>query len=511
VRKSSKLAELFGADLRSLAFFRIAVSCVILGDLTVRGMSLRAHYTDFGVLPRTALIDQFSPLWRLSLHFMSGQPAVQLALFILAGLFAVMMLVGYRTRLATFLSWAMMTSLHARNPMVLQAGDVFLHMLLFWGMFMPLGARASLDSFLKPAREPLPKSFASMGTAGLVMQVAFVYWFSVGTKLNPNSFPIWWNQGTAVYYALSIDEFATPIAHFLLHFPLLLKGLDYMTLAVEIFAPLMLLCPVATGPIRTLAVFMVIGMHVGFRLCLELGPFPWISSAAMLALLPAFFWDQIVFRFKWESIVSGFSGISKKICGSGWLPPPHLPNIWRPTLWGNTIAFFCLVYIFTWNLGNLYPRLATPPFLRWFGVLTSIDQKWDMFSPPLRDDGWYVIPGRLRNGAVVDIFKNGGPVSWEKPKMVSATYPSERWRKYLMNLYLSSNHGHRLYYGKYLCRDWNERHPKDLQLMEFEIYFMRETTRPNYEKPQVEKVSLWRHWCFEVPKEALSREATLGL
>ncbi len=507
----SKVEELFGADLRSLACFRIGLAVLIIFDLIIRGTSLRAHYTDFGILPRGALIDQFSPLWRISFHFMSGEFMIQLGLFLVAGIFALALLVGYQTRIATVLSWIMLTSLHARNPMILQAGDIFFHLLLFWGMFLPLGARASFDSFLKPPSQPLPRSFTSIATGAFFFQVAVIYWVSVAHKLHPNSFPIWGREGTAVYYAMHIDQFATPIAVFIRQFPWLMKCLNYFSLFVEACGPLLLFCPFATGIVRTLAVFLIIGMHLGFRLCLELGPFPWISSVAMLPFLPAFFWETLLKWLKPEALCSIVSRSVRWICSLGLLRPPICKNFWSPTFRHNTVAFFCIVYILTWNLGNVHAPLATPRFLLWFGTLFSLDQQWNMFSPPLRDDGWYVIPGKLRNGAVVDVFKEGGPVSWEKPARVSTQYPMERWRKYMMNLYGKKNAPHRLYYGKYLCRNWNSRHRKDLQLVEFELIFMRETTLPDYQPPKVQKMSLWHHWCFEVPKKAADRESTLGL
>ena len=35
----------------------------------------------------------------------------------------------------------MLTGIDNRNPLVIDGGDDFLRMLLFWGLFLPLGAR----------------------------------------------------------------------------------------------------------------------------------------------------------------------------------------------------------------------------------------------------------------------------------------------------------------------------------------------------------------------------------
>ena len=68
----AKVKELFSIDYGSLAVFRIALALLIIFDLINRARELTAHYTDFGVLPRAALIDRFShPLW-ISIHLISG-------------------------------------------------------------------------------------------------------------------------------------------------------------------------------------------------------------------------------------------------------------------------------------------------------------------------------------------------------------------------------------------------------------------------------------------------------
>ena len=62
-----KLEELFGVDLRSLGLLRVAIALVILLDLMQRSRHLVAHYTDFGVLPRAALIANDYTRWHLSI------------------------------------------------------------------------------------------------------------------------------------------------------------------------------------------------------------------------------------------------------------------------------------------------------------------------------------------------------------------------------------------------------------------------------------------------------------
>ncbi|MBI3307000.1 MAG: HTTM domain-containing protein [Candidatus Omnitrophica bacterium] len=514
----AKLSEIFGLDLRSLALFRITLSILIILDLIVRAIYLRAHYTDFGLFPRVSLIGQ-SPNG-ISLHIMSGRVEWQAFLFILAGIFALMLLAGYRTWLATFFSWFLMVSLHNRNIRVLQGGDVLFHLLLFWSLFLPLGARCSVDRVLASSQEKEAgnnqKYFSSAGTFGLFAQIAMMYFFAVAQKLTPSAYSIWWKEGTAVRYALSLDQFTTPIGHALWHFPGLLKLFNYLTLLIEGLGPFLLFSPFWNGPIRLIGIILFILLQQGFNACLMLGPFPWVSTVSMLALLPAEFWDRLALNRRlmgwYQTLSHKLSQQIYRISQNQWIRknilevyPPSLTELKASKL-GSVFALVCVVYILFWNLGNV-SQYKIPRRWQWFGIALGIDQRWKMFSPPHRDHGWYVIPGTLKNGKQVDLFRNGAPVSWQKPENIAAMYPTERWRKYMSNLWASK--GYRLDFGKYLCRDWNSRHSGEEQLDRFNIYFMKETTRKNFTFTKPEKVLLWNHYCFEVPSwtKPVSRDA----
>lgn len=278
----------YGLDLRSLALFRIALALIILGDLLLRARSLEAMYSDFGILPRAVLIDRFADQWIASFHLMSGRWEVQAALFLMAAFFAVQLLLGYRTRWATFFCWLFLTSLQNRNPAILQGGDTLIRLLMFWAMFLPLGARFSVDEALEQPPAVKPTAIFHAGTFALMAQVAMVYWFAVSLKTGPE----WRSEGTAVYYALSLEQLATPLGRYLLDFPALLQFLTFFTITVEALAPVFLFFPFLSGPVRTMAVLILVGLQLGFATCLYVGHFPFIACAMMLPLLPTWFWER---------------------------------------------------------------------------------------------------------------------------------------------------------------------------------------------------------------------------
>lgn len=75
-------------------------------------------------------------MWSYLIH---GSPEIQAVLFGLAGSFAVALLVGYKTRLVSIMSWFLLMSLHNRNFLVLHGGDTLLRAALFWACFCPGG------------------------------------------------------------------------------------------------------------------------------------------------------------------------------------------------------------------------------------------------------------------------------------------------------------------------------------------------------------------------------------
>lgn len=286
----------YSLDLRSLALFRIGLACILLGDLFFRSFDLTSFYTDWGVLPRAALLDKFSPPDRFSIHLISGQPIFQIGLFLLAAFFAVMLLLGVKTRLATIASWFMLVSLQNRNLEILQGGDVYLRQLMFWAIFLPLGALYSVDSALNTAADSAPApsrnrySYFSVPGIALMLQVAFVYAFAVLLKSGPS----WHQEHSAVYYALSIQQMSTPLGRFLLHFPKLLPWLTRGALVHEGTIPFLILMPVLVGPIRTCGVLAILILHLALGLSIRLGHFPWIAGIAALPLLPTWFWQTVI-------------------------------------------------------------------------------------------------------------------------------------------------------------------------------------------------------------------------
>lgn len=481
--------RLFGIDLRSLAVFRMALGVLLLVDLYIRVQDLSAHYSDWGVLPRDVLIPHLSDPLPFSVHLVSGSSFGQALIFLIAGVFALALLVGFRTPMVTVASWLLLISVQARNPGVLHDSDVLLRLLLFWGMFVPLGARYSLDSLIRRPQidgSPLPTGVCSVGTAALLLQVCLVYWCTAAFK----SWDVWWHEASAVYYALSIDQIVTPLGLWLLGFPDLLALLSRASILLEFLGPCLVFVPFCTPWLRMCMVAAFFCFHTGLALCMSIGLFPYVSMVSWLVFVPSLVWE----RGRHLLLTRSSQG----------QPRPALPPV-QASRRAQALAAFFLVYVVLWNLRGLeatspYVRQIFPPQANLVGYLLRLDQYWNMFSPyPLKDDGWFVMPGMLKEGRRVDLWTGKRVVSWEKPPDISDQYPNDRWWKFMENLYpVEWGRAATLdAYAGYVCRDWNARHDAQERLETFQIIYMQETTLPDYQDVQPEKKLLGEYACGE--------------
>ena len=551
-----KVLDIFGADLRSLAIFRIAIAVLMLFDLFNRATDLTAHYTDAGIMPRSVLLTQVLSQYSFSLGALNGGAAFQAMLFLVAALAALGVLVGYRTRLMTFVAWILLLSIQFRDPLVGGSDGPLLRMLFFWGMLLPLGAYWSVDRVRSALPRPSPR-FLSLATFGLFMQIAFMYWFTAALKTGPE----WRVDHTALYYVFSLDELAKPLGHYLLNFPELLQVMTFGAFLLEAFGPFLLFFPFFTGPVRTAGALAFMSLHFGIWLTMDIGIFPWISALCMVCFFPTWFWQKAtglhdallrrsgIFRRAQHAaeraagsivafsrtvmsfltdtrqllfaspaprggaladqgavppVVAGATGGGETVAGAvreeGPAVDPEQAEL-RSSLATNLLAFFFIFYILCWNLTTVTP-FTLPERTVPVGPFFGIDQHWGMFAPsPFKADGWYVIPGKLKDGQSVDLMPitrddyGLHPVSYDKPKSVRATYKNEHWRKYFENLYNDDNADQRLYFAQYVCRQWNERHTGRETLNTFRITYMLELTLPDYKQPDLEKVGMGNYRC----------------
>jgi hypothetical protein len=478
-------------DIRALAIMRIAIAAVIMYDLAVRLTDLEAFYSDTGAVPLSMLFEYAWSDHFLSIHTMSGLWQVQLVLFLVAFFFAIMLFIGYRTRLFTILSWFMMLSLHNRNSFVLQGGDDLLRMVLFWAMFLPWGARYSCDSLLDYRRD-ITNHLRTPASFAYILQLCYLY---TGSALLKG--PEWNEELSAVYYAYSLDQIAYPLTRVLYYYPGLLKFLTISAYYFELLIPLLFFIPFRTTFFRLLAIGLIIFFHFTNGITLLIGLFPFVGMVTVLGLLPSSFVDRLEIKLaKWKDVVSEsfLAYYSYVRTVFRWKKPvyefhPAYSNV------RNAALIFLMVYVFDWNFSNLsFINTKLSNNLRFIGYSLRLDQSWGMFAPGVfKEDGWYVHEGTTRDNKRVNILEPGKPLTYRKPSSVTAMFKNDRWRKYTENYLFSENSFMRGYFCNYCKRLWNQENP-DKHLKLLQIIYMGEFTLPNYKYSHPQKDVLCECW-----------------
>lgn len=428
------------ADLRSLAAGRIALALVLLLDLSKRAGQIDLFYTNDGLIPNHTL------LWRpafekvFSFFFMASYRHEAIAGFVVCGIAYLALLVGFRTRIAQIASLICVLSLHGRLLLFDNGGDVVLGLLCIWTTFLPTGRRWSVDALLargEPGREEAdaPKTFTSLAVMALLFQLAFIYFFNAVHKQGES-----WRDGSAVHYALHLDRIATPFAVWLRDAmsPGVARALTLSALAIESMLPLLLLSPFAVRVCRQSAVVLVVALHTGFALCLNLG----IFAPAMIAFAPNLLrgedWDALArwwargrrrarlteriaahaYRFIKRSAELLTPGRSMRVAPPG--PVAVRFGRWLPAGREATVGLFiiiasCQLLDENWAARKVIGHRNSPAMAAAVTYL-NLFQGWSMFAPdaPMTDFN-IVVEARTVDGRVVDPFNEAANPAYPAP------------------------------------------------------------------------------------------------
>lgn len=448
----------YSLSFKSLALMRIALALVCLSDLIIRVNDLTAHYTNDGIWP-AHLIKNFgwySGYW--SLHALYDSFAWETFMFTIHLFFVVLLLIGYKTKIANLLVWLLYISLHNRNLFILQAGDDLLRLTLFWGLFLPWHYTYSIDSF-KNKFKPQQNIFANLAYLLLIFSV---YFFTVCLKTSPE----WRTDGSAIYYALSLDQIKLPYTgDWLYTQPFLMKFLTYFVFLLEILIPVFILLPSKKIPFRFYTFLFIIILHIGIGLTLFVGLFFIINIVTAIALIP-------------DSVLTKLAFFKKS----------YTPNLLinnKQNLYFSQFKNLVIIVLIFFNL------LINLSAIQWFsyevakplrGVLNAIkvSQYWGMFSPTvLKNDGWFVYDGRDSQGRQHDLRTDSDYVDFKKPKHVVSMYKTDRWRKLAENMQ-GNNTFLRPLYCNYILNNWNVKHPNK-KMAALNLYYVNEINLPNYQ------------------------------
>lgn len=446
-----KVKGLFILDLRSLALLRVGLGSVVILDLIQRFPFIEAFYSDRGFFPHT-FYSNYTAKSSLALSFHSFGTSTDFftILFFLEAIFALFLILGWHTRIFTILSWIFLTSLDNRNSLILNNGDLELRLLLFWGIFLPLGGKFSLDSFRKVSRAG---QYTGLPSAAYYTQFFLIYFFAGIHKIIS---PVW-QQGNGVLSALSMETLATPFAVFLRSYPDLLRPANFAVVLIELAAPLILILS-PTYKKKLFAIGLLIFMHFWFSLSFSLGLFPLVGIIGLSGLLPGEFWN-----LKFMKNIAGYLHIRDGGTNSSAIPEVRLKNT------RNLLLILLILTIFWVNLwsvkltGGLFPQIIS--FSRYF----QIYQSWGMFSSfPNDDRGYYSVQGKLENGGIVNLADNQPWERFTTPTPNASYFANSRWSNVFLHYF--KNPWHSTHFAEYLCNKY--RAENITQISDIEIAYI---------------------------------------
>lgn len=495
--------ELFGIERRSLACFRIGLGSLLLWDLWGRAKTLREHYTGEGVFPRE-LADGMRPdsvLFRAFL--MSDRVPVQAALFGLFALVALLLVLGWRTRVMSVLAFVLLVSLVRRNPYACHTGDVLFKALSFWAMFLPLGAHFSLDRLRGSVRAPAEARVLTLGTAGALLQVAVFY---VMAGILKGRYEVW-RSGEAVWIFTHAIEYTRPFGAWLGQFPAACRFLTFATLAMEGLAPFLLFLPFGTARIRTALFFVFAAFHLTLQATIHIGIFQVLCIVMLTLFLPGAFWDWLArhlpaaLRGRWQALRDAWIVRFGRVQGRA----PSAPGALARWLSRASAAFLVLVLavIVVSNLNSVvedpYDRadeglVPLPRVIDDYGRQMSLVQSWNMFTDIDRlFFGWFLVLGQQEDGQVVDVLARTPFHRLRLPEHYARFFPNHNSRRYWRELTLTDDGKPREGLQKALCdylaREWlREGRPALIHLAMFHVGRVPSEHR---KRDQVKPVCRW--------------------
>ncbi len=194
-------------------------------------------------------------------------------------LLAISLTVGFMTRFSSIAVYMCLLSIHERNGFILNGGDTLLRVTGFFLMFAPAGAAFSIDRLLrirKGLEGPIVPFQAPWAQRLIQIQISVVYFSTFYWKTLGNT----WINGTAVYYALHLQEmhrFPLPVIENLL----LLKVLTWGTLLIEFSLAVLVWFKELRYPI------LITGLcfHLGIEYAMNIPLFEWIMMATFVTFI----------------------------------------------------------------------------------------------------------------------------------------------------------------------------------------------------------------------------------
>lgn len=284
----AKLFELFAVDPRSLAFYRVCLSSLLLLTYFNFIPYIGDYFSDQQIVGRSSALYPTSAL-RMSLYLVNGHPYFPHLVLGLSILAALMLLVGVYTRCAAVASLLFFNSLTVSTDSMSFGLHHATNCLLAWTVFLPFHRIPRwVTSSSKGSR------FFSLSAFGLMMTALTIGVGAGLVKLRRPDF--WFFQADALYQFSTYYTNRNFLTHWILEFPAFGRLLTRLTPLIEIGIVPAMFVPFYNATWRIAALTGATIFFLMASLSIHVGLFPLVPLIAMYVYIPSYVWDWILDR-----------------------------------------------------------------------------------------------------------------------------------------------------------------------------------------------------------------------
>ncbi|ADD05550.1 uncharacterized protein Nmag_1979 [Natrialba magadii ATCC 43099] len=458
-------------DTRSLAVFRIFLGALVLADLVLRSRNFAFFYSGEGVVPQELAVEMTAEN-AFSLYYYASSPTQIAALMVIQALFALQLIVGYKTRLATILSFLFVISLDHHNPLVLSYADTLFRLLFFWAIFLPLGERWSVDA-VHADREPRP-SFAGIMAFFAMGQMVYMYFLNWYHKSQESL----WTSGEATPLIMGLDDMTFLLAEYVREFPTLLEYGGLLWYYMLMLSPLLI---ILIGRQRYPLILLFVGGHAMFAVTVRIGAFPYVALAGLVLFFQPQLWRDAELAARRLGIdpaaytewTADLERIAARVPRVRIDEPQittakaHLYNVGVGVIVLSLIIVTLFAYL---PAGNAVNEAVSPDEqIEDRAVALNIDQpEWSVFAPtPRTSDNYFVFAAETTDGEYVDVYNDDREVTRERPyDELQQQYSTYRERFYMNSVRRGGLHDRNdapSHLAAHYCETWQSDNGAELE------------------------------------------------
>lgn len=278
------------ADPRVCSVLRILYGILLLIYVGIWAPDLTRWFGERGLLPLQAarlMVDEDA--WTL-LAWIPQQPW---ALWLCYGMLvthALLLLLGWHTRLQAIMVFVWLVSFQHRNILIVDGEDTVFRLFAFYLALCPAGWAWSLDARRRRLKDRATPPPIPWGLRLFQIQMTVIYLSSAIEKTAGDD----WRAGTALYYVARLDDSfgKLPLPAFLFEKLWLVKLMTWSVLLLEWTLPVLL------WPRRTRRIALAIGIvfHLSIEYTMNLFLFHWIMIVGLLSFLDGEELDRLTKR-----------------------------------------------------------------------------------------------------------------------------------------------------------------------------------------------------------------------